>query len=63
MSEEDARDALVGEWPVIQGTSNQLKLMRIGKMDFDMEGVKRSVDAILNEDNTASQPPSGSEVS
>jgi len=43
MTPEECKDALIMQWPVIQGTANQLALKRIGEMDYDTKLVAEAV--------------------
>jgi hypothetical protein len=47
MTPEECHDALAMKWPVIQGTSNQIKLKRIGELGYDPSLVAEAVDALL----------------
>jgi len=52
MTPEDCKDAIIMQWPVIQGTANQIALKRIGELDYDIELVAKAVNAMR-----ANNPP------
>ena len=43
----DLQDYIVGQWPVIQGTRNQMNLAKIGEMEFDHTRIPKAVASIL----------------
>lgn len=43
MTPEECKDALIMRWPVIQGTSNQIALKRIGDQEYDIKLVAKAL--------------------
>jgi hypothetical protein len=47
MSAEDCKSAVIGQWPIIQGTTNQINLKRVGEIPYESPQVSRAIKAIL----------------
>jgi|DEB0MinimDraft_3_1074331.scaffolds.fasta_scaffold82675_3 hypothetical protein len=47
MTPEECKDAVVMNWPIVQGTRNQINLKQIGEMEYDSKAVGRAIAAIL----------------
>jgi hypothetical protein len=47
MTSEECQEALIMEWPEIQGTRNQMDLKKIGEIEFDRKDVRIAVNQIL----------------
>lgn len=43
MAPEDIKDFLIMQWPVVQGTRNQLNLKRIGEQPYKKENISKAV--------------------
>ena len=43
----DLREYLIGQWPVIQGTRNQMNLDKIGKLPWESKDIAAAVDSII----------------
>ena len=43
----DLREYLIGQWPVVQGTRNQMNLDKIGKLPWESKDVAAAVDSII----------------
>ena len=50
-SHKKAEDLLIMEVPIIQGTSNQFDLSKIGKQKIDESKIRIGVDALLGKNN------------
>lgn len=40
-------DFMISNWPVVQGTANQIRLMRLGEMPYDSGKLAAAIDACL----------------
>ena len=43
----DLREYLIGQWPVIQGTRNQMNIDKIGTLPWESKDVAAAVDSII----------------
>lgn len=46
MTPEECKDAIIMQWPVIQGTANQMALKRIGEQRYDRKASWRAIMAL-----------------
>ena len=51
----DLHEYLIGKWPIIQGTRNQMDLDKIGKLQWTSKDVATAVNFVLK-DNDPGQP-------
>lgn len=45
---EQLRDAMIGQWPVVQGLRNQMALEKIGRGEIDWDAVSRAVKSVTS---------------
>lgn len=48
-SGDDFREAVIGQWPIIQGTHNQIALQRVGELEFDSSLIPKAIKKLLEE--------------
>lgn len=47
IKQENVKDFLILHWPVVQGTTNQLNLEKIGKQKYDSKKLHKAVEWML----------------
>ncbi|MGS0941603.1 hypothetical protein ACVA51_13725 [Pseudomonas luteola] len=47
LPEGEIVDYMINKWPVVQGTANQIRLMRLGEMPYDSGKLAAAIDACL----------------
>ena len=50
LPDEEIKDFLVGKWPVIQGTRNQINLKNIGEQPYSQENIAKAVELLLKKE-------------
>ena len=48
----DTRDMLIMEWPIVQGTSNQIQLTKLGRQEIDLDKINEAVKLLTKDDLT-----------
>ena len=49
LPDNEIKDFIVGQWPVVQGTRNQINLAKIGKQPHESKNIAKAVKAMLEE--------------